>query len=62
MRTKKQTAAEHRQRAADCIDDAQRMSLRSDRERLMEMAQRWLDLAKLAEAPRAKAARRKLKR
>jgi hypothetical protein len=42
-------AAEYRRLAAECLEVAERMSLRADRSRMMEMAQRWLDLAKKAE-------------
>ena len=42
---------EYRKMAADCIEVAQRMSLKDDRVRMMEMAQRWLDLAQQAETP-----------
>jgi hypothetical protein len=45
------TAEEYRKMAADCIEVAQRMSLKDDRTRMMEMAQRWLDLAQRAEIP-----------
>jgi len=31
--------------AADCMEVAQRMSLKDDRDRMLEMEQRWLDLA-----------------
>jgi putative IMPACT (imprinted ancient) family translation regulator len=40
---------EYRKMAANCIEVAQRMSLKDDRARMMEMAQRWLDLAQQAE-------------
>lgn len=39
-----------RRQAAACLEVAQRMSLHGDRVRMMEMAQRWLDLAQQAEA------------
>jgi len=42
---------EYRKMAADCIEVAQRMSLKDDRARMMQMAQRWLDLAQQAETP-----------
>ena len=42
-------AEENRKMAADCIEVAQRMSLKDDRARMMEMAQRWLDLVQQAE-------------
>jgi putative IMPACT (imprinted ancient) family translation regulator len=45
------TAEQYRKMAADCIEVAQRMSLKDDRARMMEMAQRWLDLAQQAETP-----------
>jgi hypothetical protein len=38
-----------RRQAAACLEVAQRMSLHEDRVRMMEMAQRWLDLAQQAE-------------
>jgi hypothetical protein len=41
--------AEYRRLAADCVEVAKLMSLRVDRVRVMEMAQRWLDLAQKAE-------------
>ena len=37
--------------AASCIEVVQRMSLKDDGVRMMEMAQRWLDLAQQAETP-----------
>ena len=43
-------SADFRRQAAACIEVAQRMSLREDRARMAEMAQRWLDLARQAEA------------
>jgi hypothetical protein len=42
-------AARYRKLAAQCLEMAERMSLNTDRARMMEMAQRWLDLAKQAE-------------
>jgi hypothetical protein len=42
-------AAEYRRLAAACIEVAQRMSLKEDRSRMMDMAQRWLELAQEAE-------------
>jgi hypothetical protein len=47
-------AAEYRRLAAGCIQVAERTSLAADRLRMMEMAQRWLDLAKQAEEKQAK--------
>jgi hypothetical protein len=43
-------AADYPRMAAQCIEAAERMSLRADRARLLEMAQRWLRLAQGAEA------------
>ena len=43
-------SADFRRQAAACLEVAKRMSLREDRERMAEMAQRWLDLARQAEA------------
>ena len=42
-------AAEYRRLAANCLEVAERMSLWEDRARIMEMAQRWLDLARKEE-------------
>jgi hypothetical protein len=42
-------ASEYRRLAADCVEVAKLMSLRVDRERVLGMAQRWLDLAQSAE-------------
>jgi hypothetical protein len=49
MVEKEDEAAECRRIAAGCIEIAQRMSARSDREPMMEMAQHWLELAKKVE-------------
>ena len=38
-------ANDYRKMAAECQDIANRMSLHGDRERLMQMAERWLRLA-----------------
>src|SRR5579862_9541367 len=43
-------AMHYRRLAAECLEVAERMSLRADRARMIEMAQRWLDLAKKEEA------------
>ena len=43
-------AAEYRRMAASCLEVAEQMSLNSDRAELMEMAKRWLDLARQIEA------------
>jgi hypothetical protein len=45
----KNRAAEYRAMAADCTAIAQLMSLKKDRDRLLEMAQRLLNLAQQAE-------------
>jgi hypothetical protein len=45
----KDDAAEFRQRAADCVEIAKRMSLAADRDAMMESAQSWLRLAEQAE-------------
>jgi hypothetical protein len=38
-------AAEFRRQAALCLEVAERLSLQDDRERVLEMAKRFLDLA-----------------
>lgn len=43
-------ASEYRRLAAECLQIANNMSLNAERARLMEMAQKWLDLAQKAEA------------
>lgn len=45
----KNNAPEFRRMAADCPSIARKMSPKSDRIRMEEMAQRWLDLANQAE-------------
>ena len=50
MRSSKERAAEFRRQAAICVDVAQRISLKEDREQMMQVAERWLELAKRAEA------------
>ena len=42
-------ADKYRRLAAECLEVAERMSLREDRARMMEMAHRWLELAVKAE-------------
>jgi hypothetical protein len=49
MAMSKDKAEEYRRQAAACLEAAARMSLHSDRARLLEMAQHWLDLAVKAE-------------
>jgi hypothetical protein len=46
----KDKAAQYRKMAAECLEVADRMSLKADRERMMGMAIRWLDMAQKAEA------------
>jgi hypothetical protein len=43
-------ADEYRRQAQACLAMAQRVSKREDRVQMMEMAQRWLDLARQTEA------------
>jgi hypothetical protein len=43
-------ASEYRKLAAECLQIANNMSLNAERARLMEMAQKWLELAQKAEA------------
>ena len=50
MTGSKERAAEFRRQAAICLDVAQRISLKEDREKMMQVAERWLELAKRAEA------------
>jgi hypothetical protein len=38
-------AAEYRREAASCLEVAERMSLEADKQRMLDMALRWLDLA-----------------
>jgi hypothetical protein len=49
MRDGQNTAAEYRSQAAFCLEVAQQISVRKDRERMMEMAQQWLALAEKVE-------------
>jgi len=50
MTSSKEKAAEFRRQAAICLDVAQRVFLKEDREQMMQAAERWLELAKRAEA------------
>jgi hypothetical protein len=50
MSDAQERAAEFRRYAALCLQFAERMSLRDNRDRMMEMAQRFLDLAQKEEA------------
>jgi hypothetical protein len=43
-------ADEYQRQAAACIEVAERMSATTDRIRMFEMAQRWLEMAKEAES------------
>jgi hypothetical protein len=45
-------AVEYRRQAASCLEVARRISLRDERERMLEMAERLLELAKQAEVER----------
>lgn len=45
-----QKSAEYQRKAVFCLEVAQRMSVNEDRERMTEMAQRWLELAQQAKA------------
>jgi hypothetical protein len=50
MKNSKEKAVEFRRQAAICFDLAQRISFKEDRERMMQVAEHWLELAKRAEA------------
>ena len=50
MTSSKEKAAEFRRQAAICFDLAQRISLKEEQERMMQVAEHWLELAKRAEA------------
>jgi hypothetical protein len=50
MTSSKEKAAECRRQAAICLDVAQRISLKEDKDRMMQVAEHWLELAKRAEA------------
>jgi len=50
MSDPKDKAAEYRREARLCLEAAERVSIREDRERLMELARHWLALAEEAEA------------
>jgi hypothetical protein len=43
-------ASEYRKQAAACLDMAARISLQTDRIRVVEIARRWLELAQQAES------------
>jgi hypothetical protein len=44
------SAEEYRRNATECLEVAKRMTLRTERERMFDMAQQWLELAQKAEA------------
>lgn len=46
------SAEQYRELAAQCQDLAQRMSLKTDKARMLEMAQQWLAMAEAAERTR----------
>jgi hypothetical protein len=50
MADAKTIAADCLRQAAACIEVAERMSVEADRARMVELAQRWLEMAKEAEA------------
>ena len=50
MRAPKDKAAEYRKQAAACLEVAERMSLESDRQRMIDMSLYWLGLAEKADA------------
>jgi hypothetical protein len=50
MTSSKEKAAEFRRPVAICFDVAQRLSLKEEQERMMQVAEHWLELAKRAEA------------
>ncbi len=45
MSTDKMRAERYRREAAACLEVAERMPIASDRARLLEMAQQWLNMA-----------------
>lgn len=53
MSTARARAEGYRKEAQTCIELAGRMSMLSDRARLIEMAQHWLRMAEIAEAKAA---------
>lgn len=46
MTSSKEKATEFRRQAAICFDMAKRISLKEDQERMMQVAEHWLELAK----------------
>jgi hypothetical protein len=49
MLAPKDPAAEYRKEAAACLQVAERMSVDADKQRMLDMALRWLDLAEQAD-------------
>jgi hypothetical protein len=49
MPTPEEEVADYRHQAAMCMEVATRVSLRSDRERMVAMARRWMELAEKLE-------------
>jgi hypothetical protein len=49
MPSGKEKAAEFRNRAAKCFEEAERMSLKDDKAQMVAIAENWLELARLAE-------------
>jgi hypothetical protein len=50
MTSSREKAVDFRRQAAICFDVAHRISLKEDKERMMQVAEHWLELAKQAEA------------
>jgi hypothetical protein len=50
----RERAEDYRKEAQTCMDLAAKMSLRTDRARMIEMAQHWIDLAERADAKAAR--------
>jgi hypothetical protein len=50
MPSAKEKAAQFRKRAAECLEVAERMSLKDDKARMIAIAEHWLQLARRAEA------------
>jgi hypothetical protein len=54
MPSSKDRTAEFRKRAAECLEVAERMSLKDDKQRMVAMAEHWLELARLADTEQEK--------
>jgi len=50
MPSAKEKAAEFRKWATECLEVAERMSLKDDKARMIAIAEHWLQLARRAEA------------